>query len=214
MLLTQPVSNDPDPPSERVSCPKQQIVAPTSIVLSPPSPPSMIGLSNKMSESNRPHSGLAARRRLLQKPTSPPHPLSIVRVPDTCDTPVHDLISAQIPVGGPGNLAEIAKPRDSSDTDLLPLPTDRPGMMRFHSSPAVPCLSPTRQQFRIPNSSPRMIKETLNASMKIDAGEKTINQYLLKQEVGRGSFGTVWLVLDTTTNEQFVSSQEYCYIHV
>lgn len=203
MLLTQPVSNDPDPPPKRASRPKPLNVAPTSIVLSPPSPPSKIGLSKKMNE-NRSHSGLAARRRLLQKHTSPAHPLSIVRVPDTCDTPINELTPVP-PGGSPATLAEVAKSSDTQDTDLLPLPTERPGMIRFHSSPAVPCLSPTRQQFRIPNSSPRMIKETLNASMKIDAGEKTINQYSLKSEVGRGSFGTVWLVLDTTTNEKFVS---------
>lgn len=83
---------------------------------------------------------------------------------------------------------------------------DRPGMIRFHSTPTLPCLSPTRQQFRLPNVSPRIIKETLDASLRVDETGKTINQYLIKEEVGRGSFGTVWLVIDTQTNEKYVSS--------
>lgn len=85
------------------------------------------------------------------------------------------------------------------------MPVDRPSLIRFYSTPTLPCLSPTRQQFRLPNSSPRIIKETLDASFRIDETGKTINQYLIKEEIGRGSFGTVWRVIDTNTQEQFVS---------
>lgn len=97
---------------------------------------------------------------------------------------------------------------DSNDNpDSLLAPKSRPVMIRFYSTPTLPYLSPTRQQFRLPNAAPRFIKETLNASLQIDEtrNTKTINQYLIQKEAGRGSFGTVWLVVDTTTNEQYVS---------
>lgn len=87
---------------------------------------------------------------------------------------------------------------------------DRPGMVRFYSTPSL-SLSPTRQHFRIPNVVPRTIKETLDASMHINDAGKAINQYLTKAEIGRGTFGTVWLVADTTTNEQFVSYTGDCF---
>lgn len=35
---------------------------------------------------------------------------------------------------------------------------ERPGMVRFYSTPTLPCMSPTRQQFRLPNLTPRHIK--------------------------------------------------------
>lgn len=96
--------------------------------------------------------------------------------------------------------SEQAKPAPTSKPGM-----DRPALIRFYSTPTLPALSPTRHQFRLPNSAPRLIKETLNASLHIDETGKKINQYQIKEEIGRGSFGTVWLVVDTITNEQFVS---------
>lgn len=84
---------------------------------------------------------------------------------------------------------------------------DRPNFFRYHSSPSLPSLSPTRHQFRIPNTTPRHIKETLNASLKIDETGRTINQYQVQHAVGRGSFGTVWLVVDTTTGELYAMKE-------
>lgn len=34
----------------------------------------------------------------------------------------------------------------------------RPNIVRFYSTPTLPCMSPTRQHFRLPNSHPRQIK--------------------------------------------------------
>lgn len=34
----------------------------------------------------------------------------------------------------------------------------RPSMVRFYSTPTLPCMSPTRQQFRLSNATPRPIK--------------------------------------------------------
>lgn len=45
----------------------------------------------------------------------------------------------------------------------------------------------------------------MNANLKVDETGKTLNQYLIKEEIGAGTFGTVWKVVDTTTNEVFVS---------
>lgn len=99
----------------------------------------------------------------------------------------------------------------TAPTNRLNIPAsasnDRPGIFRYHSSPSLPSLSPTRHQFRIPNTTPRHIKETLNASLKVDETGKTINQYQVQHAVGHGSFGTVWLVVDTTTGENYAMKE-------
>ncbi|EZF84365.1 CAMKK/CAMKK-META protein kinase [Trichophyton rubrum MR1448] len=61
--------------------------------------------------------------------------------------------------------------------------------------------SPLRQHARHPTA-PRQVKETLNAqstytnSQDDNTAEHRINQYLIKQEIGRGSFGAVHLATD------------------
>lgn len=79
----------------------------------------------------------------------------------------------------------------------------RPGMPRYHSSPSVQTLSPTRHHFRLPNLTPREIKETLNARYREKEGRKQLNQYQLKQGIGKGGFGDVRLAVDETTNTQY-----------
>lgn len=41
----------------------------------------------------------------------------------------------------------------------------RPNMVRFYSTPTLPCMSPTRQHFRLPNSHPRHIKVRIDESL-------------------------------------------------
>lgn len=80
----------------------------------------------------------------------------------------------------------------------------RPGMHRFHSSPVVPSMSPTRQHFRLPNPSPRPIKETYNASYREDAsGRRLINHYVVDKEIGKGSYGSVRTAIDQDTNVKY-----------
>lgn len=40
--------------------------------------------------------------------------------------------------------------------------------------------------------------------MQEDDGVRRVNQYILKREIGRGSFGVVHLGIDSTTGEAFV----------
>ncbi|BFZ57326.1 hypothetical protein PYCC9005_004378 [Savitreella phatthalungensis] len=78
----------------------------------------------------------------------------------------------------------------------------RPELLRQHTSPAPP-RSPERHHRRA-LSAPRSVKETLGARVhKRDDGTRMLNQYLLKQEVGRGSYGTVMLAEDTTDGKEY-----------
>jgi [calcium/calmodulin-dependent protein kinase] kinase len=76
-------------------------------------------------------------------------------------------------------------------------------MIRFHSSPVVTTLSPTRHHFRLPNDTPREIKETLNASYKEDEFGRSINQYTVKEEIGKGSYGMVRVAIDENTKSKY-----------
>ena len=63
--------------------------------------------------------------------------------------------------------------------------------------------SPQRHHRRV-NSAPRLVKETLDASFsESEAGERRVNQYLLKEEIGRGSFGRVFLGMDVNTGQEY-----------
>jgi serine/threonine protein kinase len=44
----------------------------------------------------------------------------------------------------------------------------------------------------------------LNAELQEDDGVRRVNNYILKKEIGRGSFGVVHLGIDSTTSEEFV----------
>ncbi|PGH18226.1 CAMKK/CAMKK-META protein kinase [Helicocarpus griseus UAMH5409] len=69
--------------------------------------------------------------------------------------------------------------------------------------------SPARHHTRN-HTAPRKVKETLNArseytnSQDDGAAEHRINQYLIKQEIGRGSFGAVHLAIDQYGQEYAV----------
>ncbi|OKL61669.1 hypothetical protein UA08_02771 [Talaromyces atroroseus] len=69
--------------------------------------------------------------------------------------------------------------------------------------------SPRRHQHRQPTA-PRHVKETLNAhseyttSQDDGSAQHRINQYIIKQEIGRGSFGAVHLAVDQYGNEYAV----------
>lgn len=75
--------------------------------------------------------------------------------------------------------------------------------------------SPSRHHRRT-HSAPRPVKvwdscnaganeqETLNAEFQEDDGVRRVNHYILKREIGRGSFGVVHLGVDSSTGEEFV----------
>ena len=66
--------------------------------------------------------------------------------------------------------------------------------------------SPLRHHRREP-STPRRVKETLHARSEYSndhddgAAVHRINQYYIKEEIGRGSFGAVHLAVDVDGNE-------------
>lgn len=74
----------------------------------------------------------------------------------------------------------------------------RPSLARHITHPAPhTAQSPTRHHRRAA-SGPRKIKETLNASATQSDQGRMINQYLIKGEIGRGSFGAVHLAMDAS----------------
>lgn len=81
----------------------------------------------------------------------------------------------------------------------------RPNMIRFLSSPNVGTKSPTRHHFRLSNEGPRQIKETRDAKWSVDSvsGKKLLNQYLLEEDIGKGSFGSVKLGIDVGTKTKY-----------
>ncbi|KAB2576933.1 hypothetical protein BFW01_g2206 [Lasiodiplodia theobromae] len=98
-----------------------------------------------------------------------------------------------------------------SDSLSLAVPaTDesgRPPVIKHVSAPAYQ--SPLRHHRRAPSTS-REIKETLNARSEYSNSEDDgtaqhrINQYIIDQEIGRGSFGAVHLAVDQYGNEYAV----------
>ncbi|CCX11803.1 kinase-like domain-containing protein [Pyronema domesticum] len=80
-------------------------------------------------------------------------------------------------------------------------PAQRPYPQQHGSSPSGTFISPARHHRRIPSINRTPVKETLNASLEYDDEDDSgqgmrINQYILKQEIGRGSFGAVHLAVD------------------
>ncbi|KAI9687580.1 MAG: hypothetical protein M1822_002190 [Bathelium mastoideum] len=113
-----------------------------------------------------------------------------------------------------------AKPEQSKTADSALLPSDaislavpaagdttRPPAIRYMSSPAYQ--SPLRHHRRAASSTKR-VKETLNAHSEYSNSEDDggaihrINQYTIKQEIGRGSFGAVHLGIDQFGKEYAV----------
>ncbi|PYI10053.1 calcium/calmodulin dependent protein kinase [Aspergillus sclerotiicarbonarius CBS 121057] len=94
--------------------------------------------------------------------------------------------------------------------DARPIITERPPRpppFRYGSTPSYE--SPRRHHRRNPTVR-RPVKETLNArseyytSQDDGTAEHRINQYVIKQEIGRGSFGAVHLATDQFGNEYAV----------
>lgn len=79
----------------------------------------------------------------------------------------------------------------------------RPPLKRVHSSPSDVVRSPSRHHMRLISTTPKLIKETLDASYHEDETGKTINNYLIQEEIGAGAFGIVYRVIDTATQEKF-----------
>ncbi|KAI6373274.1 hypothetical protein MCOR25_003480 [Pyricularia grisea] len=87
----------------------------------------------------------------------------------------------------------------------------RPAFPANLSAPAVPTTyqSPIRQHRRTP-SQHREVKETLNARSEYTNDDEdgrshqTVNQYTIKEEIGRGSYGAVHLATDQYGNEYAV----------
>ncbi|KAH8725972.1 calmodulin dependent protein kinase [Phaeosphaeriaceae sp. PMI808] len=83
----------------------------------------------------------------------------------------------------------------------------RPAPVKYMSTPAYQ--SPLRHHKRAASST-RRVKETFNARSEYSNSEDDgtaqhrINQYLVKQEIGRGSFGAVHLAVDQYGNEYAV----------
>ncbi|KAI9750760.1 MAG: hypothetical protein M4579_006317 [Chaenotheca gracillima] len=106
---------------------------------------------------------------------------------------------------------EEKEPRFPTEEGAPELPTlgedGRPSMLKSTSLPAYQ--SPIRHHKR-GLSTPRKVKETLNARSEYtnndDDGQAQhrINQYIIKQEIGRGSFGAVHLAVDQFGTEYAV----------
>jgi hypothetical protein len=87
---------------------------------------------------------------------------------------------------------------------------------RTSHSPVSPPLRPSSpsRHHRRTHSAPRDVKvsftlqqltqETLNAESQDDDGVRRVNHYILKREIGRGSFGVVHLGIDSTTGDEYV----------
>nr|Q9Y898.1 RecName: Full=Calcium/calmodulin-dependent protein kinase kinase cmkC; AltName: Full=CaMK kinase C; Short=CaMKK C; AltName: Full=CaMKK alpha/beta homolog [Aspergillus nidulans]AAD38851.1 calcium/calmodulin dependent protein kinase C [Aspergillus nidulans] len=104
---------------------------------------------------------------------------------------------------GAGSLQQDASPGSSA----RPEPYPRPSPARYASTPSFE--SPQRHHRRNPIAR-RPVKETLNArseyTLSQDDGtaDDRINQYVIKQEIGRGSFGAVHVAVDQYGNEYAV----------
>lgn len=79
----------------------------------------------------------------------------------------------------------------------------RPPLKRVHSSPSDVVRSPSRHHMRLISTTPKLIKETLDASYHEDETGKTLNNYVIQEEIGAGAFGTVYRVVDTSTQEKY-----------
>ncbi|KAF3406931.1 Calcium/calmodulin-dependent protein kinase kinase 1 [Talaromyces pinophilus] len=100
-----------------------------------------------------------------------------------------------------------SSPSPIRDTETEHTPTGPAKPARYTSSSSYE--SPRRHQHREPTA-PRHVKETLNArseyttSQDDGTAQHRINQYIIKQEIGRGSFGAVHLAVDQYGSEYAV----------
>uniref|UniRef100_A0A093UVX7 Calcium/calmodulin-dependent protein kinase kinase 1 n=1 Tax=Talaromyces marneffei PM1 TaxID=1077442 RepID=A0A093UVX7_TALMA len=102
-------------------------------------------------------------------------------------------------------MASSLSPIRGTETEHTPTGPAKP--VRYTSSSSYE--SPRRHQHREPTA-PRQVKETLNArseyttSQDDGTAQHRINQYIIKQEIGRGSFGAVHLAVDQYGSEYAV----------
>ncbi|KAF2430359.1 kinase-like protein [Tothia fuscella] len=95
-----------------------------------------------------------------------------------------------------------------ADHFSLTLPAERPPAITSMSAPSYQ--SPLRHHTKAPSGTRRHVKETLNAKSEYrnseddGSAEHRINQYLIKNEIGRGSFGAVHIAVDQYGNEYAV----------
>lgn len=100
----------------------------------------------------------------------------------------------------------LPSPRIAIHEDAAAAAENRPAIVSHISAPAVQQYhSPMRQHKRTP-SQHREIKETLNAISEYtsddpDGTKLRVNQYVIKEEIGRGSYGAVHLATDQFGNE-------------
>ncbi|KAG0129791.1 kinase-like domain-containing protein [Tuber indicum] len=87
-----------------------------------------------------------------------------------------------------------------SDMELLtPPPPPRQPVVRHLSAPLESLHSPLRHHRRAASVGRPPVRETLNASLSYeDEDGIRVNQYLIKQEIGRGSYGAVHVAVDRT----------------
>ncbi|KAF2457205.1 kinase-like domain-containing protein [Lineolata rhizophorae] len=113
---------------------------------------------------------------------------------------MHNHVSAE-------DVPDVAYARDISLAIPATGETGRPPTVKHMSAPAYQ--SPLRHHHRA-HSSSREVKETLNARSEYSNSEDDgtaqhrINQYIIKQEIGRGSFGAVHLAVDQFGQEYAV----------
>ncbi|ELQ44412.1 calcium/calmodulin-dependent protein kinase kinase 2 [Pyricularia oryzae] len=128
--------------------------------------------------------------------TPPPQPSR-----SSCSSP------ALVPSPSPGIQIDLATGEVTRKVPCDP----RPAFPANLSAPAVPTTyqSPIRQHRRTP-SQHREVKETLNARSEYTNDDEdgrshqTVNQYTIKEEIGRGSYGAVHLATDQYGNEYAV----------
>ncbi|BFZ59941.1 hypothetical protein YB2330_000963 [Saitoella coloradoensis] len=98
-------------------------------------------------------------------------------------------------------------PPSSSSGSLTPVNTRvehlRSIIIRQSSAPNAVPLSPERHHRRS-HSGPRpLVKETLNAQCHDSEQGRMLNNYCIKEEIGRGSFGCVYRCIETLTGKEY-----------
>ncbi|GAB7362342.1 hypothetical protein MBLNU230_g2668t1 [Neophaeotheca triangularis] len=109
-----------------------------------------------------------------------------------------DEAAEEIPGLVPSHGITLRLPPTAQQTDVRPPAVRQTSLPTYHS--------PIRHHRRAPSRT-KGVKETLNARSNYGSSEddgasvRRINQYVIKQEIGRGSFGAVHLATDQQGNE-------------
>ncbi|KAI0486807.1 kinase-like domain-containing protein [Xylaria cf. heliscus] len=131
----------------------------------------------------------------------PPTATSLAHASDVVDMPV---------VSGPRDSpSPVPSPRPRISIEQITDATDQPTLVAAPHLPTPPTapLSPLRHHKRTP-SQHREVKETLDAKYTNDEidgrSQYTVNQYVIGDEIGRGSYGAVHIATDQFGNEYAV----------